>query len=530
VNPFSTHTNVGAALFPLATAVALAMCLSIGIAVPLAWIALVPLVLASRSSTHAPLQYTTAVLGGAIVSWMPLDWIRTSYDGRGLSGENALLWLGMGIGLSPVLPAALWLLRRRSVRRFPYVVALPLVWTSIEFVRFEYPRIVAQTPFPWLQLGATQLELPMAQIADLGGVWLVTLIVAVINGAIADACLIPRGTKRRRITPLAIAAGVLAASYAYGRWRIDQPLSGLGPRIALMTPRDSNQLLIPSIAKNLPNADLYLWSETVLDQALLVDNEPHAIESEFASLDECLQFHATARRTPLLIGCPRVDRTNGDRFNSLVWVAPDDKQPRIAWYDKQALVPWSEFSPHQVRLFRNESSSRYQRGRRCSLFELQTSKQHRKTMIAPLICFDICFPAIPAQYFALHRTRHPDLYVAASCEVADQTGALARAMLTMTRWRAIEMRRPIIRNAEGGWSGSVNSRGEVTVARDAKDWPLVLPPVLLDRRTTLYATTGDWVPIACLTLLATMELIACIDYARSRSSNRISATNSATVL
>lgn len=517
---------------PVMSAIALALCFTEPACVPLAWGALTPLAIAVRVVRSAPLLYLGASLGGALMHLAALDWVRTSYGAQGLSGDKALVWLVMGLGLAPLFPLAMWLLRRPAIAGLPMLIGLPLAWTIAEAFRWHYPRLVTGTPFPWLQLGAIPVEhAALAQNAEWGGIWAITALVALVNGALADLCLRAR-TWRATLCAVAIPCLVLFAAHEFGRWRLGQTLTGKGPRVCLMPTSSADRLLSSQPVSSLDDrglqhhADLLLWSETALEQALTA---PRA-SAETATLFDHLANYATHCCTPVVVGCRRID--GAARFNSLAIVHFDQLgDPAFDWYDKAALVPWSESCPRWLQPFVTESSGRYDFGQRCSCFALTLADGDRPVWVAPLICYDTCFAGIVARYFDGSRPA-PDLLVVASCETSDRTGVAANTMLRMARWRATEFRRPIVRNAEGGISALIDSRGQVLVSQTDLDaaGPTVLPSAPLDARVTLYATLGDWFPLVCVAVWLALEAAARVDYAKSRSSNKISATNSATVL
>src|SRR5262249_25091686 len=134
-----------------------------------------------------------------------------------------------------------FLLVRRLDRctRLPLVVSLPVVWTAMEFARSNLFGGFATLwlgnaqhdlpgGFAWYFLGHTQHAfLPIIQIADLGGAYGVTLLVAAVNAMIFE--LLATQTWFRTFFALrpavcsvqrqAIAAALLFAStLGYGLW------------------------------------------------------------------------------------------------------------------------------------------------------------------------------------------------------------------------------------------------------------------------------------------------------------------------
>ncbi len=85
-----------------------------------------------------------------------------------------------------IFPSGLYLIRRLDrATRWPLTVTVPIVWTGLEFA-----RSFLLTGFAWYYLGHTQHDyLPVIQIADLGGAYAVSFVLAAVNGWFAEVLL-----------------------------------------------------------------------------------------------------------------------------------------------------------------------------------------------------------------------------------------------------------------------------------------------------------------------------------------------------
>jgi apolipoprotein N-acyltransferase len=131
-------------------------------------------------------------------------------------------------------PAAAWLIRhmvRRRGVRLTFVV--PVVWTAVEFFRGT-----GHLGFPWVLLGQSQYRfLTAIQVADLGGVYAVSFVVAMVNGLVADLILDrtrPAARRPSRRATVVIAVVLVAATIGYGRFRLGQTTTSDGPMIAVV--------------------------------------------------------------------------------------------------------------------------------------------------------------------------------------------------------------------------------------------------------------------------------------------------------
>ena len=193
----------------------------------LAWIALVPWLMLVRAELPARRRYLFAGLAGFGFFFPALSWMRTGFT------EMILFWILLALYCSGFWMGALWCLRRLDRRtRLPLALTFPLVWTAQEFARGTL-----MGGFSFYFLGHTQHAfLPVVQIADIGGAWAVTALIAAVNGLIAEA--IARLPVVQRwfglatpdwvtLRPQGLAVvGVLLATLAYGGWRLSHEVFG----------------------------------------------------------------------------------------------------------------------------------------------------------------------------------------------------------------------------------------------------------------------------------------------------------------
>jgi len=76
-------------------------------------------------------------------------------------------------------------------------------------------------------------------------------------------------------------------------------------------------------------------------------------------------------------------------------------------------------------------------------------------------------------------------------------------LLRMAQLRAIETRRPVIRNTHQGFSGLIDANGRVLDLNDREKLsaPWLLDAVPLDTRMSLYSQTGEWLSPTCFGVL-----------------------------
>lgn len=220
----------------------------------LAWIALIPWLCLVRLPGRPRRLYLSTYLG-ALAFYAPvLQWARVA-DLR-----MYITWITLSLYCSFYVTIGLALLRRLDRRTsWPLVVTFPVVWVSMEFIRWgmygsfyslftgsyrhDYPG-----GFSWYFLGHSQHDfLEIIQIADIGGVYSVSFVVAGVNALLFEMLYArdwfrrllgeqvdPRPGKLAILVQGVAIAGVLFAVLGYGVYRLGQQTMQSGPRLALM--------------------------------------------------------------------------------------------------------------------------------------------------------------------------------------------------------------------------------------------------------------------------------------------------------
>jgi apolipoprotein N-acyltransferase len=533
----------------------------------LGWIALVPLLALVRSPARPRTVYLAAYLAGLLFFWPVLQWMRVA-DWR-----MYFTWAMLATYCAVYFPAGVWLLRRLDgATRLPLTVTLPLVWTGLEYVRAHL-----MTGFPWYFLGHTQHDwLPAIQIADLGGAYAVTFVVAAVNGLVFELLAsrgrfrswfaLPAAAPRRPAAAwqAAAVAVLVAATLGYGVYRLGQEDFAAGPRVALVQGNLDQRIrnaasggadeaartmvrhyedLSDLAAERRP--DLIVWPETSYPGWWyeMPAGRPDRESRDLAALV------ARNWRTNVLLGLPaatREDRSAPElRYNSALLVCPDGTT--AGRYDKMHRVPFGEFVPLRDWLPFMDRLAPYDFDYSIRAGEQWTHFPLGRYTFGALICYEDTDPYLARQYVAPGGEGAVDFLVNISNDGWFNGTSEHEEHLAVCRFRAVECRRSVVRAVNMGVSAVIDPNGRVlapqaTMHDDVHVWEVEagasgLPParwaefkktqgvltaaVPIDRRPSLYAACGDWLPAGCW-----VALIAC--YTIGRGFGGPSRTGSAT--
>lgn len=303
-----------------------------------AWVALVPLLLAIRNESPARAALIGIVFGFASLAAMHTWFLML--PGANLFNVAALF--GYLALYSAVWCAALAFLVRR---RLPWVFPGAVLWVLLDWLRGH----AGPFALPWDPLAHSQIaDVPLLQLAALGGAPLISLCVCLANLALARAWL-------NRSLPALLAAAIgVAAVHLYGWQAIPAASSPGGTRIAIIQPADDGaspaarlerlRVLTRQAASLTP--DLVVWPESAVDGY----GFNRALQAAVAQI-------AREAKTPILFGSGDFGKfaksagTAAERVqfkNQAYLVFPDGT--REGPYAKNRLVPFGEFMPFAGRV------------------------------------------------------------------------------------------------------------------------------------------------------------------------------------
>ncbi|MBI3011878.1 MAG: apolipoprotein N-acyltransferase [Candidatus Omnitrophica bacterium] len=399
---------------------------------------------------------------------------------------------------------------------------VPAAWVAMEYARSHF-----FSGFGWNLLAYSQTpSLRLIQFADLTGAWGVSFLLVVVNVSVARLIRPDRPKCKRIISAIAASACVLLA-LGYGTWRISRVSDSEAVRVAVVQgniPQEEKwdeafqdaileryEALTSAAAATRP--DLIVWPETSVPGFLGSDERLTRRVAELAA----------ASQRPLLVGSPAAAQPGAPAMTNSAMLV--DASGRIVGrYDKLHLVPFGEFVPferafpwlrrllppigdfvpgHEHTVFHTSVASdewRVSSNRPHS--SLVTG--HSSLNFSALICFEDIFPGL-ARRFVQEGAQL--LLVITNDAWFGPTGAAYQHAQAST-FRAIELRVPIARAANTGWSGCIDPTGRwVGSVRDPRGAELFVSgtrtcDLPLGYAASLYLRWGDWFAWVCI--LATL--------------------------
>lgn len=469
---------------------------------PLAWIALLPLFfqIADQNPAQAFLSGWLAglIYFGGTLYWVPLT--LNQYGGLPwfLSFLVLLLlvsYLAGYVGLFTALLKSVVVGEKNNGLLFA-----PALWVVLEWGKGHF-----LTGFPWASLAYSQTEfLPMIQIADFGGVYVVAFVVVLCNRALYLGLrgIFGRGTCSKTFSwqPLFLAFFVFLLSFFYGVFRLSETidakdqmtLSVIQGNIAQDQKWDRNfqketletylRLSTKALKDSPTKPALILWPEAVL---------PFIFGTE-ARQEQRLRDFAADKNVHLLFGAPSMGMPSPGKVslrNSAYLIPPD--LDRVAQYDKMHLVPFGEYVPFPEFLFfiekLVEGLADFSPGTEVVVFDVDQAR------VGTVICFEVIFPEVVRSFVqngaTLMTTMTNDAWFG-------RTSAPYQHFSMMT-FRAIEHRIPFARAANTGISGFIDAKGRVIQKTALFSEAKATVTLSLREETTLYTRFGDFFVVFC---------------------------------
>lgn len=471
---------------------------------PLGAIALVPLYLFVLRSQDTKLLVRGGVLFGAISTIIANFWLAFFQDFSVWTLGGATVGY---MAYNAILFGFFSLVRNRPRPYRPVYFAL--IW-----VAYEYLKSVGFLGYPWGLAAYSLTDLPvLLQIAEVTGVWGVSLAVVVVNAYLAEALISPTVHERLRYTGAALilpAALLGFGLYADSRERpvedslgvllVQQNVDSWAPgnfSNALLTAQEITREGFDSASAPV---DLVVWSETSLRRPYIgwreyyEQNPPEAPFSRFlADLDR-----------PLLTGSP-IEGQDGYMNGAILL---DPRGEVLSSYGKQQLVPFAERVPFwewdPLRAFFQRYiglQAVWVPGNSSEPMLLPRTEGEAVPLGVP-ICFEDAFSNVVRQ---MVRSGARGLVNLTNNSWSESDSAQVQH-LAAARFRSIEQRIALARSTNSGVTTLVDASG-----RRQRSLPMfeagslyVELPIYAEVGETIYAVAGPWLPGLAIAVTAVL--------------------------
>ena len=432
---------------------------------PLAWIGMVPLLVALRRTSVVRASGWLALIFGSVFLFCTLRWM-TSIFGAGVIGLFAMFSLGW------VLFGLVYRLTSDIASPFVLMLITPVLWLAAEWFRCEgwYWQ------FPWAQLGFSQVVWRGGRaLYPLVGVYGVTFLIVLVNAALAGL-FDRRASIRWRIAPV-LAIGLLVATLT--GLGVSEPRTRETPVVARLVQDEVGWLSVLrdfSLRPSPEKPNLIVWPEYAIDGYPMSD--PKLLAQ--------LQDIARASCSTLVVGCKKRApdgtpcdflrrRAMGDIlfYNIALLLGPDGSV--LGVYRKT----------HPVQLFADGVP-----GTSYPTFETPVGR------VGVAICYDFDFASS-----ALNLTRNgAEILVVPTFDSMEWTNLQHEQHARIAQARAAEVGRWVVRATSSGVSQIISPSGLVA-ARIFKGTPgTIVGRAGLESHLTPYARGVYVLPKMCVAI------------------------------
>ena len=414
-----------------------------------------------------------------------------------MAGVPAWIALFLMFGLSGIMAAYHALLGYAVARWLPtggamrWLVALPAAWTFIEWWRGWF-----LTGFAWLSLGYTQTDTPLAHLAPIIGVYGLSAVLLVNAGALIAFF---KGGRRTRIVSVAVVAVPWIAAWALSgvEWT---HTSGKSVTVAILQgaiPQDEKLRGEAEEAAASKTRDIYRrMAESAFGTQLIVLPEASLppLANEIVDYIKDLFTDAAQKNSAVVTGILRADGDDGkgyykNYYNSVL--ALDRNVRAVQWYDKNHLVPYTEFFPVPgfVRTWMGMMNLGYSDFTRGAV--VQPPLRAAGLALSASICYEDGYGSSQ-----LPVLEHADTLVNVTNDAWFGHGSARYLHFQIARMRAIEAQRYMIRAGNDGISAVIGPHGEIVAEAPGFQRYVLRSQVTPRMGLPPYARIGNWLIIS----------------------------------
>jgi apolipoprotein N-acyltransferase len=400
-----------------------------------------------------------------------------------------VLMLGLVAIMALYYGAAGWLISRFSNEKlWRFVVVAPATWVILEWLRGW-----VLTGFPWMTLGYSQIDSPLAGFAPLSGIYGVSLLLMLSASALLAALLV-QGSGRLLFLLVAATPWIAGLVIDETAWT-----EASGPPVRTTIVQGG----VSQDRKWLPeqfNSTLDLYRDSIQDSSeseLIVWPEvaiPSVIDQVEGYISQLEQDIAANGQT-LLFGILERDFAANKVFNSVVSIGAEGRQV----YRKRHLVPFGEYFP--VPDFVRE----WMRLLNLPYSDIASGDDVQPLLRMPdgnamsvAICYEDAYAAEQ-----LHALPDASILVNVSNDAWFGDSIAPHQHLQIARMRALEVGRTVIRATNNGVSAFIGPDGALLARGKQFEYVAITHDVQPMKGLTPFARSGNWpvISLACLIVL-----------------------------
>ncbi len=415
----------------------------------------------------------------------------------------------------------------------PFSIIDPPVWVTMEFM-----KTFVFTGFPWALVGYSLWQNPsLIQISDITGVYGVSFLVMILNGFFCDLAdllmLRSRISLKKIISSLIFTLSAIVLVVAYSRFREAEIVSLMEdlkefPAIVVQPniPQDIKwsyylkekffsdniSLTFSALDSNYENV-LVIWPETAL--TFFIEKE-----KEFA--DRLIDM--AHKGFYIVAGGLGFSSDNGKikYYNRAFFITPAGK---IYSYDKTHLVMFGEYIPLRNYLEKipfikkmideiEKVAGDFEPGK-----EIKALGDKGDINIAVPICFESIFP-----YLVRKMGKHANIVAVITNDTWFGRSSGPHQHFSASVFRAVELRRFVLRSANSGISGAIDPLGRILAKTQLDQKTSFIVKVKFLDIQTFYSKFGDIFSVVCVLVTLGLFLFATSyrSYALSGNSKKIS--------
>ena len=459
--------------------------------------------------------YAWTMIAAQAVAWtIILGWLHNvTWFGLILLGPVVGAWIGLWY------LAAWWtlprMLGRPTMVRLLALLGLAGVWVLVEWTRTWFLG-----GFPWLPLAASQWQrASILQVASYTGAYGVSFVLVAVNigfGAYAHRLFREGETGlRKRSQEFFLAMFLLLVCLsihvqeAFNRVRFTVPVARVGfvqpyiPQDVKWDPAKGPGILAvlqqTTSAAAATRPDLILWPEATT---------PWAVRGD-ANASAFVETLAQTAKAPLLLGSVAIEHPHeaNEQWYNGAFVVDPAFGVQSSYYAKRHLVPFGEYVPLRPVLGWITKfvpiGDDFATGIDSSPLVVPLSRG--ALTFGPLICYEDIYPAL-ARASTLAGS---DVLVVLTNNAWFGEGGAAYQHAANSVLRAVETRRPVLRDGNGGWSGWIDEFGSIRATLVNDDGSIyfrgtktlnVTRDARWVGRYSFYTEHGDWFVAVCAAL------------------------------